>query len=445
MKTLKELQEERSQKYADGQALLTLADTEKRELTADEKVQFKALVDEGKKLDEAIEEKREQDEFTKRNVILKGFPVGDAPKETKEEKNLRNFSVVKMIRSVVDNKPLDGIEKEVHEEGVKEARLNSQEILGIAIPSYLIQNRDNSVTAGSQPADGAAIVEKDVRDDLSMLDMLRNELVCRRLGATYLNDLVGNVAFTRLTERPVATWKSEIAQLDKSNMKFAADELTPKRLGTYTVQSLQFLRQTSPSIERLTRQEIAYSIAEGVDVAAIAGTGADGQPTGILNHSGVATLNTASLGAAGLGTNGGALTRGSLIKLRTALLARNIRGRRLAFLLNAATQGTLTNTPIATGSDKFILEGNDLLGYPTVMSNMVPSNLDKGDADGILSAMIFGDWSELYIAQWGGIDLLVDPYTMAGTGQVKIVAQGFFNVLIHRPEAFVYYKDIITA
>lgn len=442
MKTLRQLQEERNQKLSEANALLERG--KKQELSTEEFAQFEAYDAEVEALEVEIGKAERMESFAKKRALSLGIEVdGGAKKENKDERDLGNYSILKMIRSQIDGKPMDGAEAEAHAEGVKEARELGQDILGIAIPSRLLSKRDNSVTAGSQPEDGSAVVAKDVRDDLSMLDMLRNELVTVKLGASYLNDLRGNVAFTRLTERPVATWKSEIGALDKSNVKFSADELSPKRLGTYTVHSLQFLRQTSPQIEQRIRGEIAYAIAEGVDIAAISGTGADNQPTGILNHTGVASLNSASLGAAGLGTNGGALDRGNLIKLRTALLKRNIRGRQLKFLMNAATQGTLANTIIATGSDKFIMENQDLLGYPVVMSNMVPSNIDKGTGED-LSALVFGDWSELYIAQWGGIDLLVDQYTMAGTGQIKIVAQGFFNVLVHRPEAFVYYKDIIT-
>lgn len=442
MKTLKQLQEERSQKIADADNLLKKAKTEARELTTEEFAQFEAFETEIDDLGVKIEREKKIEDFAKKRALNTGFVGGgEAPKEAKEEKDLRNFSVLRMINSVIDQKPLDGIEAEVDAEGRKEAKVLGQEIRGVAIPSRIISKRDNSVTMPTQPEDGAAVVAKDVRDDLSMMDMLRNQLVTKQLGARYLNDLVGNVSFTRLTQRPVASWKPEVGALDKSNVKFAADELTPKRLGTYTIQSLQFLRQTSPSIERQIREEITYAIAEGVDIAAISGTGANNQPMGILNHPGIAAINPAALG-----TNGGALTRANLIALRTALLKRNIKpSARLGFLMNAATEGTLLNTPVATGSDTFILDETRLLGFPYVMSNMVPSDLDKGTANDSLSALIFGDWSELFIAQWGGIDLLVDPYTLAVDGQVKIVAQGFFNVLIHRPEAFAYYKDIITA
>jgi len=440
MKTLKQLQEERNQKITDANNLLQKAKTEARELTTEESSQFDALDTEIEQLDVDIEAKRKHEDFAKKRALSLGLVGEPVQLESKQDKkDLRNFSVLKMIRSMIkDGEPLEGLEKELNEEAKAEARGFNQEIFGVGIPSRILSTRDNSVTMPTQPEDGKAVVETNLDNNLSMMDMLRNALVTRQLGATYLNDLTGNVSFTRLTQRPVATWKAEVGALDKSNVKFALDELAPKRLGTYTVHSLQFLRQTAPSIERKIREEIVYSLQEGVDIAAISGTGSNNQPMGILNHAGVAAINVA-----GLGATGAALTRANLIALRTALLKRNIRGSKLAWLINAVTEGALSNTTIATGSDKFILETERLLNYPYVMSNMVPSDLTKSTGTN-LSAAIFGDWSELYIGQWGGIDLTVDPYTMIGDGQIRIVAQGFFNVLVHRPEAFAYYKDIVT-
>lgn len=441
MKTLKELKEERGILLEALDSIVKKAEAEKREMTDDEYKEFEAKEAELLANTEAIAKRSKIDGLAEQRALIKGFETGTKPEEfsPKEKRDIGTYSVVKAIRSQIDGKPLEGIELEMHQEAEKEMTGLGQTLRGVGIPSKVLSlQRDNSITMPTQPEDGSVLVETDKRTEPSMMEMLRNQMVLRQLGATYLNDLVGNVSFTRMTERPKASWKPEVGALDKSNVKFAADELSPKRLGTYIIQSLQFLRQTSPSVERLIRQEITYSLAEGVDIAGIMGTGINNQPMGLLNHPSVPVVP-------GLGTNGAKLTRGALIRLRTELLKRNIRpGGNVKWLLNAATEGVLSDTPIAAGSDKFILDGERLLGYPYVMSNMVPSDLDKGTTLDSLSAIVFGAWAELYIAQWGGIDLLVDPYTLAVDGQVKIVAQGFFNVLVHRPEAFAYYKDVIT-
>lgn len=431
MRTLKVLRDERAEKLEAMRSLTDVASNEKRDLTSDEKTNFDSLEGEINALDADIRRAETAEKRAKEMVLAGAGTPSDS-----EEKELRNYSVLTALRSAIDQKPLEGIEKEMHQEAVKEARELGQKINGIGIPSRVLQQRDNSITMPTQPADGGVLVEKERNN--SMMDMLRNALVTRQLGATYMNDLVGNISFTRMTARPKATWKPEVAALDKSNIQFADDEFAPKRLGTYTIQSLQFLRQTAASVEQKIREEIIYSITEGVDEAAILGTGTNNQPLGVLNHTGITTL--------ALGANGAALTRANLIAAETALATKNLNGRNYGWLINALTRGKLKGTQLDAGSGRFVMESNDsLLEYPVVMSNLVPSNLTKGTAAGTASAALFGDWSELYIGQWGGIDLTVDPYTLAVEGQVKIIAQGFFNVLVHRPEAFVAFKDILTA
>lgn len=437
---LKELREARTAKATEYDNFLKTI--EGRDTTEAEDASVDQFLADLKSLDGKIERAHEQEKEALRRAITAGAAqMGDGVQDLSknDKRDLAKFSVTRLIRSQLKDEGvlLDGIEKEMNDEAKKEAIEMGQEIRGVGIPSRIVSKRDNSVTMPTQPEDGSAVVETDVRYDLSMLDMLRNALVTRQLGATFLNDLVGNISFTKMIERPVASWKPEVGALAKSNVKFDAETLAPKRLGTYTLHSRQFLRQTSPAIERQIKSEISYSLQEGVDIAAISGTGLNDQPTGILNHPDIPAITA-------LGASGGTLDRAALIAIETALTQRNLRGTSYGWLMNALTRGYLKNAPIASGSDKFIMEKNGtLLDYPVVMSNMVPSNLTKSGATD-LSALIFGDWKELYIAQWGGIDLIIDEITLAVEGQVKIVAQGFFNVMVHRPEAFAYYKDIIT-
>jgi HK97 family phage major capsid protein len=357
----------------------------------------------------------------------------------KEDKDLGKYSVLRALNALVEGRSADGLEGEMHQEAQKEARAMGETIQGIGIPQSVLlhrQKRDNSITMPTQPEDGSAVMLQNQYYG-SMMDMLRNALVTRQLGCTFLNDLTGNLSFTSMTTRPTATWKPEVGDLDKSNAKFAVEDFAPKRLGTYLVQSKLFLRQTAPSIEQKIREEIIYSITEGVDVAAIVGTGASNQPTGILNIAGT--------NAIALGANGAALTRANLVAAETTIAALNLNTTNYAWLINAATRGKLKNTLLDAGSGRFLMESNSsLLEYPVVMSNVAPSNLTKGTASGVASAAVFGDWSELFIGQWGGIDLMVDPYTLAVGGQVKIIAQGFFNIYIRRPSAFVKFTDILT-
>jgi hypothetical protein len=93
-----------------------------------------------------------------------------------------------------------------------------------------------------------------------------------------------------------------------------------------------------------------------------------------------------------------------------------------------------------------VLEGDALLNYPVYGSNNVPSNLDKGDAEGICSALIFGNWADILIGQFGaGTDIIVDRFSKATTGITRIVANSYVDVAVRRAASFAAMKDALTA
>ncbi|RIV20323.1 phage major capsid protein [Fibrisoma montanum] len=445
MKTVKQLRDERGEKLEKLNAITATANQEKRELKPEEVTEFDGLETEIRSLDEQIKRAEIAEQRNAEAAASQGKPLGKLDNEQKRQQQLGQFSFLKAIRSLTavnQNDKLTGFELEMHEEAEREARASHQTINGVGIPSIVMkaksmETRDNSVTMPTQPADGSAVVQ--TQKLISMEDMLRNALMTHHLGATYYSDLAGNVDFVRMTERPVATWKPEVGNLDKSNVKFGpAGSLTPNRIGTYTVHSFQFLRQTAPSIEAQIRQELAYSVAEGIDRAAILGDGLDNEPTGILNASGVTKIS--------MGANGGAMSRQSTINALGQLLAKNVNGRNLGWLINGATAAALLGTPYNETSDRFVMEALDRIGpYPVALSNTVPSNGTKGTTTTeTLSKAFFGAWENLYIAQWGGYDLMVNPYTLGKAGQVELIIQAFADILVYEPKAFVVLEDIDT-
>ena len=360
---------------------------------------------------------------------------------TSEARSIAEYSLMKAVRAAPGypgGKPLEGIEKEMHQEAEKDARAAGSPLKGVGIPQMLLESRDNGVTAVSpftQPEDGAAVVDRTLRP---VIDLSRPRTVLRELGAQFLTGTVGNVGVPSLTQGAVSTWKSENATLDKSNQKFGSAEMTPHRLGTFAVRTLQFLNQTSRAYEAMLRTDIENSIMEALEVAAINGSGTNNQPLGILNTPGVNAL--------ALGANGAAPTRAMLVALAALVEDQNIRMDSPGFLINVLTRATLQNTKVDAGSGIFLMgDNNTLLGQTTATSSLVPKNLNKGTVtNNSLSAAIFGNWRDLLIPQWGGLDITVDPYTLATEGEVRIIIQSFFDVLVQRPKAFSVVKDIVA-
>jgi len=74
----------------------------------------------------------------------------------------------------------------------------------------------------------------------------------------------------------------------------------------------------------------------------------------------------------------------------------------------------------------------------------VPSTLTKGNSD-VCSAIIFGNFADLLIGQWGGMDIVVDPYTQAPSGLVRLVINSWWDVLVKRAASFAAMQDALTA
>lgn len=432
MKNLKQLREERAQKIEAMQALNATASTAKRSLTAEEGADFDQLEGEIQELDVEIRRAETLEKRAKENVY-----AGGGTNHSNEPREVREYSLTRALAGHLEGN-LSGLELEMHQEAQKEARDQGVTFSakGLMVPAIVMSGnkRDNSVTMPTQPEDGSAVVRDDA--PLPMLSYLTNALVTRQLGARYLTSLRGPLPIEEITQGAVSTWKGEIEELQKSNIKFGGGEMNPHRLGTFAVVSNQFLTQTSPAIEAMIRQELMQSVAREVDRAAIVGSGTGNEPTGILN--------TAGIGAVVLGTNGAVPTYENIVALEAQVDTQNALQGSLAYLINAATKARLKTTKLDAGSGMYLMpNSNELNGYRVVTSNMVSGDITKGTGED-LSAIIFGNWNDLLIGQWGGINILNDPYTYGTSGRVRLIVESFWDVMVRRAASFAAIKDAVT-
>jgi HK97 family phage major capsid protein len=208
-------------------------------------------------------------------------------------------------------------------------------------------------------------------------------------------------------------------------------------LGTFAIRSKQFLAQTAPSIEQMLRNDLQNSVVQKLELTAINGLGTGSIPQGILQNPNV---NQVVLGA-----NGGAFTRGTMIALMAAVMNNNIPLTNPGFLMNVNTMAALMNTKLDAGSGLFLMNSiENLGGYKAAVTTNVPGDITKGSGTN-LSAAIFGNWNDLLIGQWGGLDITTDPYTLATEGQVRIIIQSFYDIMVQRAKAFAVVKDVNTA
>lgn len=314
--------------------------------------------------------------------------------------------------------------------------------MGRAAQGYFVpvevQKRD--LTVGTSTAGGHTVA---TILSANFIDLLRNRMMVMRMGSQMLSGLVGNIAIPRQTGGATAYWVAESGAPTESQQAFDQVTMSPKTVGAFTDISRKLLLQSSLDVEGFVRNDLATVLALAIDLAAINGSGASNQPTGILNTSGIGDV-------AG-GTNGAAPTWAHIIELWSDIAVANADFGNVGMLTNAKVVGKLMSTLKASGVAGYIVENfpdaNGLTnsgGSRIGVSNQVPSNLTKGTASGVCSAIINGNWNDLIIGQWGSLDLMVDPYTGATSGTVRVVALQDIDLAVRHPESFSAFKDVLT-
>ncbi|MBL0420232.1 phage major capsid protein [Ramlibacter sp. AW1] len=234
-------------------------------------------------------------------------------------------------------------------------------------------------------------------------------------------------------------WIDEGESIPAIDPSFGLASLTPKVLAVQVVVSRRLLMNATVDVDALIRRELALRIGHAIDLAAINGDGVK-QPLGLLRAS--------DLDVIAAGTNGLAPTYAHVVDAEYRVATRaGADGQRFSWLMSPKLAKRLRTTSRLSGQDGFILEGLDLLGYPVRLSPQVPDNLTKGTADGVCSALLFGDMTEIVVGFWGpaAVDVLVDGVTLAKDAKVRIIARAMVGVTPRRIGSFAAFKDLLAA
>lgn len=297
------------------------------------------------------------------------------------------------------------------------------------------------LTVGSATAGGNLVATELLGS--SFIELLRNAMVIDKLGVTWLRDLNGNIAIPSQTGAGTGYWVAENVAATESAQTVGQVTMSPKTVGAFTDYSRRLLLQSSIDVEAFVRADLAMVIGLAMQLAAIQGGGSN-EPTGIIATSGI--------GSVAGGTNGAAPTYAHMVDLETALGNANADAGNLAYLTNSKVRGKLRKTeefastngrPVWTSMPGMPGVG-EVLGYSAYVSNSVPSDLTKGTASGVCSATIFGNWSDLLIGMWGGLDVMLDPYAGATAGTKRVIALQDCDVAVRHVASFAAMLDGLT-
>ena len=378
-----ELMDKRNQLKIQAEAIIGNAEKEFRKLNEDEVVKFEALKKEMIEVDNEIKELRKKlnQEIGKRSM--------------------ENFSLLKAINDVANNRQLDERSQEVVNDGIKEMRkaglsYNGQIVLPVA------ESRTN-VQATVEGAGKEVVAE----DKLNILEPLRANLVMVEAGANYMTGLVGNVSIPAYSGSNVG-WAGEIDAATDGGGAFSEVTLAPKRITAYLDISKQFLLQDSVSAEALLRADIVRAISNKLEATILGADEGDAtKPKGIFN--GAETIADTSYA--------------TMVELIQTLEEANVTGD-IKYIVSPSIKAKLKTTSKDKGSGVFVMANGEVDGVPVLSTSAC-----KG--------LVVGNWADYVIAQWGSIDLTIDPYSQATNGKVRLVVNAYFDAKPRRDKAFV--------
>lgn len=398
---LNDLREQRAIKVAEARALVSKAEAEKRSLTADESKAFDALKGQITAL-EADEQRAEFVEEAERRS--QGEPVDKSAQQLEQR-----VSVLEVLRTQMNGQPLSGAAAEYHQEAERRTGRKAQ---GAFVPMAAIEQRVNTTgTAGE-------IVPTMHRPDL-YIGALREKLVARTLGVRVLTGLSGNLSIPKYGSGLTTGWVAENSPVPDGEMAFDSVGLAPKHVGGKTEMSRQLLQQSSPDIEALVRDDLAFLIAKQIDKAIIAGTGAANDPLGVLNLAGIQVGTLATLDWP------------AVLAFAQKLEDEEISGG--TWLTGATVKNKLAATLKEAGLPGYLLEGGRMADRPLVTSKAMPAD-----------TVLLGDFSQVLLGVWSELDVLVNPFAEPAysRGGVQVRAMATVGTACRYDEAFVKASDV---
>lgn len=326
-------------------------------------------------------------------------------KEEKENKrnihnimNKRNFSLIETVKSIINKRELSPENQAVINAGREEMRKSGLSFDGnLVIPT---ENRSVSVTDTQ-----GATVGVDVFD---ILAPLRDNSVLMKAGAKFLTGLQGNVKLPVMGGSG-AQWEGEKETATGDAATFTSVELSPKRLAVTMSVSQQFLNQSSESAEAILRQDMANAISEKLQKTLLSNVISNPKaPKGIF---------------AATPDNAGSFK--DIVAIESKVDDANVGANRCYILSNKAKAALR----LMSKSDKgvaMVYENEAIDGTPAYATSSVADN-----------GLLYGDFSQLYVGQFGPISLTVDPYSKAASGEVVFTINAYFDGALARPTAVV--------
>ena len=399
--TLNDLKAKRAQVSDELAALTAGIETENRTAHSAETEQLEKYTGELEKLDGFIKMRDMKNQATARMA-----QIGTTSTSETSEFNAvaKQFSLSRAISSVSNGRNLLGAELEFSQECQNEMRHAGVQMRGqVGIPAKLMTRTADDFLAGADGAGNGGGFVPTISGPA--ITGLHAPSLMERLGVQMIQ-ANGNLEFPRVSSNAVAGVSTEIATATASTLNLDTLTLTPQRVNNTTTYSKQLLLQGGSQVDALITNELVQGINTQIDIASFLVLTADAD-------AGSPTVN--------IDATNTAITYAILNNLESLCLADGANLEGFAYAVSPGvfnTMRTLVGVDgITVAMDGMMVNGYRVFPTPNISgTRVVAGNFGQG----------------LIGAKFGGLDILVDPFTGAGTAQTKLYCTQFWDAGIRQ-------------
>lgn len=339
------------------------------------------------------------------------------------------FELRQAFLSLSEGRALDGATAEIAQEMRQHGSYE-----GVPVPmAALLETRAGETVASGTP---------DPIRTAPIVDRLFASSAAQRMGIRTINIEFGQHDYPLTTSSVAAGWANgELADV-AGPTTFATTDRSLKPENTLGVQmevSRRALKQTGPGLEQAIRRDMAEAIRVMLDAAVFQGSGASGQPTGIIAGAAAAGVTSTALNAAP--------TWAAFRAAVTRFLAGNAANMPsdCKLLIRPEVWDDLDGTLFDAGSgltewDR--LTTNVPAGNIVMASNALADPTGSPSESTAILTTEAGGVPPAMLGIWGGVDVIRDPYTLASSGQLKITGLLTADIAIMRAAQIEILTDI---
>ncbi len=391
--------------------------SEVREMTEEETAEFEAAKAEIETLKQQLAEL----EAKLKSYEVEDDTMDDEPMEmagcTDKDKNKRNinfstkmktnknFSLISAINDVVNNRSFDADTQTVIDAARKEMR-------GVSYSGQIqIPFNRAAITVASEGEDTVGIDLWDIEKPL------RAKSVLAQAGAKFLTGLTGDIQIPVMSGNQ-CYWEGETAPAKDGGAAFTSIKLSPKRISAVLEVSKQFLAQSSESVENILREDLVNAINAKLENTILSDLeGSVTQPQGMFYGKSISTATT---------------TFAQLCDLEAQVEDANVLNP-ITYVASNKAKAAFRSMAKSSKNTELVYQGDEVDGVHLYSTSNCLQN-----------GFIVGDFSQLAIGFWSnGVDILVDPYSLADKATVRIIANLYVDAKVIRPEAFAFGKTTV--